>query len=445
MQNFFIIGINHKYAPVATRETLSFSKDKLPAALFDLSKISILSESVILSTCNRVEIYGCSQDLSAAREEVLLFLSRQHQVQREILDEVTYYYQGNEALRHLFRVTAGLDSMVVGEHEILGQVKDAFQLASAAGNIRSLQHQLFQRAFRCAKKVRQETKIGEGAVSVSAVAIELAKKIFGRLTQENILIVGTGKMGEQTLRRLVKIGSRSIWVTSRTAENAEEVARKYSIQAVPYASWKDYLNEADIIICSTAATEPILTKEDVRGVMTARKNKPLFLIDIAVPRDIEGAIAELDDVYLYNVDDLGRLCEANLHFRRAEVVRCTAIVEGQVEQMLQWLRNLDAKPTIQRLQAYFDDMIAEELDRLKNSATAQEIETVRHSFERMRGRLMHDALTRLKENQSDGGGYHYHEVLQTIFGLDRDRKDDDEHTDKKSRNKNQQSGVISSP
>ena len=222
MNSLFVIGLNHKFAPVKFREKLAFPKNDLPSVLLHLRNIPVVPESLVLSTCNRVEIYGVAADLKAAREELVRLLCFFHAVKEKAPCPTIYFYEEEEAVRHLFRVASGLDSMVVGEHEILGQVKEAYRLASQAGNVKSLLHQFFERALRTAKRTREETEIARGAVSVSSVAVELAEKIFGRISQERILILGTGKVGELTLKRLMKTGTRTVWVASRTMSRAEE-------------------------------------------------------------------------------------------------------------------------------------------------------------------------------------------------------------------------------
>ena len=427
MNHLFVIGLNHRYAPVAFREKLAFPKNEMPSVLFHLRNIGAIPESLVLSTCNRVEIYGVSGNLSLAREELVRFLCFYHAVAEEALCRSVYFYEGEEAVRHLFRVASGLDSMVVGEYEILGQVKESYRLASQEGNVKSLLHQFFERALRTAKRVREETEIARGAVSVSSVAVELAEKIFGRLSQERILILGTGKVSELTLKRLMKGGSRSVWVASRTRERAEELARKYPIQPISFEMWKEYLKDADIVISSTAAPHPIIHYEDVKQITALRKHKPLFIIDLAVPRDTEEKVNTLDDVYLYNIDDLQTVCHSNMKFREKEVAKCEAIIEKQMEDFLRWLKRIESAPTIQKLQAHLDAIIEEELRLAAASRSEAELEDLRRILLRIKGKLLHDPLMKLKEAQGQGGGHHYHEALQTLFDLQKVKLTDEEN------------------
>ena len=427
MNSLFVIGLNHKFAPVKFREKLAFSKNDLPSVLLHLRNIPVVPESLVLSTCNRVEIYGVAADLKAAREELVRFLCFYHAVEEEALCHSIYFYEEEEAVRHLFRVASGLDSMVVGEHEILGQVKEAYRLASQAGNVKSLLHQFFERALRTAKRTREETEIARGAVSVSSVAVELAEKIFGRISQERILILGTGKVGELTLKRLMKTGTRTVWVASRTMARAEEMARKYAVLPIPFETWKQYLKDADIVISSTAAPHPIIHYEDVKQVMALRKHKPLFIIDLAVPRDAEEKVNTLDDVYLYNIDDLHTVCQSNIKFREKEVAKCEVLIEKQIEEFLRWLKHLEAAPTIRKLQAHLDTIIEEELRLAAGTRTPKELEELRRVLSRVKGKLLHDPLMKLKEAQDHGGGHHYHEALHTLFDLQKVKLTDEEN------------------
>lgn len=444
MNTIFVVGINHRYSPVHFRERLAFSQKDLSSALADLRHVKTLGESLVLSTCNRVEVYGVTSDIDGARQEVLQFLAASRKVGVDLLRKSAYGYEADQAVRHLFRVASGLDSMVVGETEILGQVKDAFRLASQAGNVRSLLHQLCERAFRAAKQVRQETKIAAGAVSVSSVAVELARKIFGRLSREKILVLGTGKMSESTLKRLMSAGALTIRVASRNPERARELAEKYEVETISFEAWKHFLKETDIVISSTAAPHPVIRYEDVKQVMGLRRHKPLFIIDIAVPRDAEESINSLDDVYLYNIDDLKSLCEANLSTRKKEIEKCEAIVEKKSEEFLHWMRTLDSAPTIRKLKVYMDQIIARELEIARRTESPERVAWLERILERVKGRLLHDPLSKLKEAGAHGGGYHYHEVLETLFDLEKVKIVEHEDQESEDREPREQAGSFTS-
>jgi glutamyl-tRNA reductase len=440
----FVVGVNHRYAPIELREKLAFSRLDLPRALDGLRAFDFLEETVVLSTCNRVEVYGVAEHPRTARAEVLRFLGDFHGVDTAELRRASYFYLSREAVRHLFRVTAGLDSMVVGENEILGQVKEAFGAASKAGRVRSVLHPLFERAFRTAKRTKQETKISEGAVSVSSVAVELAQKIFGNLSRQNILILGTGKVSVLTLKRLLKDGARQVWVASRTAARAEELAEDFGVRAIAFEDWRRFLKDSDIVISSTAAPHPVIHYEDVKQAMAARRHKPLFIIDIAVPRDTAPEVNTLDDVYLYNIDDLKGISGANLKFRQKEITKCEAIVEQQADDFMFWLKQMKSAPTIQKLHAYFDRLIEEELRLLDRSEPPEKLEAVRSLLVRIKGKFLHQPIAKLKATQHNGGGHHYHEVLHTLFGLE-NMKPDDSENEGENRNPGKRTGSCANP
>jgi glutamyl-tRNA reductase len=426
MDRLFVLGINHRYAPVEIREKLAFPKNELPAVHATLLSLGGISESAVISTCNRVEIYGASPDPDKGREEIARFLGSYHSVDFAPLRKYSYFYLGRDAVRHLFRVASGLDSMVVGESEILGQVKESYRVASRGGNVKSLLHQLFERGLRTAKRVREETEISRGAVSVSSVAVELAQKIFGRLSKEKILILGTGKISEQTMRRLIEAGSRQVWVVSRTPERARELAVKYGIEPLPFDRWKEHLREADVVITSTTAPHPVVGYEDVKSAMAFRKSKPLFVIDLGVPRNTEERVNTLDDVFLYDIDDLKGVCESNLKLRSREIGKCESIIEKQVDEFARWMRSLESAPTIRKLKTYLDQIIDQELEAVSADRKERDAEDLRRSLTRVKGKLLHGLLTRLKEAQLRGGGQHYIEALHSLFELDKVELPDEE-------------------
>jgi glutamyl-tRNA reductase len=288
------IGINHKNCPVEIREKFAFSESKLSKALVELRTMEGLREWFILSTCNRVELYG--RGFSDLENSLIHFLAETHGFDVCHLKPYLYQYHGRDVANHLFRVASGLDSLVVGENEIYGQVRQAFRLANELKSLDSVLYQLVERALRVGSRVRTDTKINEGAVSVSSIAVELAEKIFGRLTGEHVLILGTGEMSELTLKHLIKAGAGEVVVTSRTYERALELAQKYGAKPITFDSWLRMLRTSDIVISSTAAPHHIVKFEDVKSVMEERRHKPLFFIDIAVPRDVDPQVGDIDDV-----------------------------------------------------------------------------------------------------------------------------------------------------
>jgi len=329
-----VLGLNHRTTPVELREKLAFDPEELPEALAAVRRDLGIPECVILSTCNRVEMYTLLPELNGHASRLREFLARFHELDPSHLSDRFYWHLQPDSVRHLFRVAAGLESMVVGESEILGQVREAYQQAVVHGSVGPVFHRLFQTAIRTGKEVRAKTRIGQGAISVSSVAVELARRIFQDLKTKTILTLGAGQMGETTLRCLQGQGVASILVANRTAEAAEPLASAFGGKVVPLSELGQALTLADIVICSTAAREYLITQSQVRRIMTARRQRPLFLIDISVPRNLDPEVARLENVYLYNIDDLEEIASANRRIRLNEVTSCAAIVEDQLESFL---------------------------------------------------------------------------------------------------------------
>lgn len=342
--DILVVGLNHRTAPVEVREKLAFGEKDLEAALPTLKKEAGLAEGLILSTCNRVEIYGVAPKGKPAGVGVLKeFLSRYHEVPRREIDPFMYDRVQPGSVGHLFRVACGLDSMVVGETEIFGQVKQAYLKADRLNTVGAILHRMFQKTFHIGKKVRTETGINEGAVSVSSVAVELAEKIFGNLRDKKAMIMGAGEMSEATVRHLVEKGTRSILASNRSLERAQKLAAQFQGEAVPYDLALERMREVDIVISSTSAPHPIIHAEAVRRLMQERGQRPIFIIDIAVPRDVDSEVEKLDNVYVYNIDDLKGLAETNLRQRRLQITRCDSLIEEEVARFMRWLEAGGAK------------------------------------------------------------------------------------------------------
>jgi glutamyl-tRNA reductase len=328
---FFVAGLSYKTAPVELREQLAATPSMLRCSGCRLKINGELSEVVLLSTCNRVEIYGVAPRVNGNVHGLFRQLSS---TERDF-EPYLYLHEGEEAVRHLFSVASGLDSMVLGETEITGQVKHAYQAAQEARLTGRILNRLFQSAFQTAKEIRTRTEIGRGATSVGSVAVGLAEKIFdGDLSQKTVMIIGAGKMGEACVRHLAKKCARSVLVSNRSYERAQALAAEFGGQAVRFDGCLEALAEADIVVSSTGCPHTILHHEQVRGVMSARRNRPLFLIDIAVPRDIDPSVESLDNVYLYNIDDLEALVRENLRHRETEVARCRVIIAERTEALM---------------------------------------------------------------------------------------------------------------
>ena len=363
--HLFLLGASHHSAPVDLRERVDFSRRGVPEALSVLGEIHGITEVVVLSTCNRSEIYAMCQDLARQREALASFMSAYHDVPESELAPYLYGRRDADAVRHLFRVAAGLDALVVGEPQILGQVKDAFTTASKHGYTGALLNRLFQWSFFVGKRVRSETGLGEGAVSVSYAAISLAKKIFGNLTGVNALLIGAGEMAELTATHLRTHGVSRIRVASRTAAHAAALAATVDGEAVPWADITSQLTTADIVVTATGSSEPIVTRNHVDRAMRPRRDRPLFIMDIGLPRDVDPSSGDIEQVFLYNIDDLQTIVRENLTHRQSQVDRAESMVDAEVEQFMLWLGSRKVIPTLVALRRRFESIRKSELDRLR--------------------------------------------------------------------------------
>jgi glutamyl-tRNA reductase len=331
-----VVGVNHESAPVDVRERLAFTPAKLERALTALRTEPGLEGGVVVSTCNRVEVYAAGAEAGATIDRIDGFLHRFHGLQDQ-LDSEIYRFEEPRSIEHLFRVVSGLDSMVLGETEILGQVKEAYDRALALKAAGKTLNQLFQRAFQVAKKIRSQTGIVRGCVSVGSVAVELAEKIFGDLSQSQVMVIGAGDTSEKTARAMLSRGAQTVLVANRTHERAVALAAELGGRAVRFDDFPQEFAHADIVVSSTAAPHHIVTREKVAAMMPVRRNRPLFLIDLAVPRDIEPAVNDLDNVYLYNVDDLQGIADDNMRARQEDLAKCDALVAANVAKFREWL------------------------------------------------------------------------------------------------------------
>ena len=331
--NIFCVGINHRTAAVSLRERFAVEEGSLSSLLDELRREASLGEAVVLSTCNRVEVYGLSGDADAAARACADFLQRAAGAEAEF-----YRREQAEGARHLFRVVCGLDSMVVGETEILGQVKEAYAAALQSGATGAALNRLFQQAFRVAKQVRTETGITRGAVSVGSVAVELAEKIFGDLAECRVLLLGAGKAGARVARSLQSRGVRRLVLSNRTFERAAELARQLEGMALHFDRWQTALPDVDIVISSTAARGRLLSPDELSPVLSARGDRPLFLVDLAVPRDFDPSLNDLEGVFLHDIDSLQAIAQRSVDARSREVERCEELIEAHVEEFLSWVR-----------------------------------------------------------------------------------------------------------
>jgi glutamyl-tRNA reductase len=359
---FQLIGVNHKTAPVEVRERLAIPDSRLPEALKRLAGHPGVHEGLILSTCNRVEVLTQTKN---GVVDLRRFLRDYFQVNPSEYEAHLYEYHESEAVRHLFRVTASLDSMVVGEPQILGQVKEAYATARAVGAVHSQLDLLLTRAFAVAKRVRTETAVGSSAVSVASVAVELAKKIFGSLHGKHVYLVGAGKMSELAARHLLAHGAESIFVANRTYDRAQQLAAKFDGQAILFEQLYETCDRADIVITSTGAPHAIFRREHGELFLSRRKNRPMFFIDIAVPRDVDPGMNKLDGIFVYDIDDLQQAVSSHVDDRRKEAERAEAIISGEVERFQGRLQTLDVVPTIVSLQDHLETIRQAEIDRVR--------------------------------------------------------------------------------
>jgi len=414
-----VVGLSHRTAPLALREALAFPREGLPAALARLTREAGLAEAMILSTCNRVEIYGREREGGGA-EGVAAFLGSFHGRSVGELDPHLYRIQGDEAVRHAFRVAASLDSMVVGEPQILGQVKAAYQAAEQAGALGTLLGALRNRSLSAAKHARSQTGIGRNAVSVSHVAVELARKIFGDLRERNVLLVGAGKMSELAARQLVRGGARATVLGGRTLERAGELAAALGGQAAPLESLREQLSRADIAISGTGAPGFVIGSADVEAARAARRQRPLFLIDIAVPRDIDPSVRALDGVFLYDMDDLKKVAEANLKERQKEAAQAEALVEREVRDFLGWQRSLDVVPLLSELRQKGDAIRRAELGRLRRQLgplSPEQEQALEAATSAIVNKLLHAPTVELKAAAQDGHAPEAIALIRKLLGL----------------------------
>jgi glutamyl-tRNA reductase len=417
-----VVGLNHKTAPIEIRERVAFDGQKIFDALRILRESEVVRESIILSTCNRVEVYAGVKDGEDGAEFIKGFFSDFHNIPRELLDKSLYVYHGAEAIRHIFRVSSSLDSMIVGEPQILGQVKDAFSLSLKSKNTGVVLNRLMEKASSVAKRIRTETRIAESAVSISFAAVELAKKIFGDLSVKSFMLIGAGEMAELATRHLINNGVKDVSVTNRTYERAEELAREFGGRPVRFDNLLDELKHIDIVICSTGAPNYILTKQDLQRIMKQRKQKPMFIIDISVPRNIDPKINDLDNVYLYDIDDLQGVIELNIQARNREAQKAEEIVTAEVESFLRWKASLSAVPTIVALRDKAEMIRKGELEkalRKLGPLGEEQIKTIDYLTKAIVNKLVHPPTVALKFEQEDKD-----ELIATIrklYGLNSEK------------------------
>jgi glutamyl-tRNA reductase len=412
-----VVGLNHETAPVAVREALAFPKDRLAEALAHVREETGLEEAMILSTCNRVEVYGRAPEPSL--DAVAAFVARFHGKTADEIAPHLYRLEGDPAIRHAFRVAASLDSMVMGEPQILGQVKEAYEAAEKAGCLGSVMNALRNRAVAAAKRARTETAIGRNAVSVSHVAVELARKIFGSLRERRVLLVGAGKMSELAARQMVQDGALASVLGGRTFERAEQLAAALGGRAAPFESLRDELARADIVISGTGAPGVVIHRADVEAAQAARRSRPLFVIDIAVPRDVAEDAGKVPGVFLYDLDDVKKVAEANLRERKKEAAAAEAILEEEVREFLEWRRSLEVVPLLVELRRRADEIRRAEVDKARKRLgplTPEQESALEAATSAIVNKLLHAPTVELKQMAGDGRPEHV-SLVRRLFGL----------------------------
>ena len=419
--NLILVGVNHKTTPVEIREKLAFTKGKIEESVDRLFNFPDIIEHTILSTCNRVEIYARANSQDSAIKAIKQFICDFHEVSPDELEDHFYSYRNEEAVEHLFRVSSSLDSMILGEAQILGQVKDAYSLAKDLRSTGLVLNQLFEKAFSIAKKVREETGIAERSVSISSAAVELAQKIFDDLENRTVMLVGTGEMAELAAKHLISYGVKTVYVTSRTYDRAVNLARTLNGSALDFEAFKNELHRADIVITSTSAPNFIIKKEMVEKAIHERKNKPIFFIDIAVPRDIEPDVNDLENIYLYDIDDLQVVVSANMKEREKEAENAMNFISQEVTKFNNWVGTLDAVPTIVEIRKKAENIRKQEIEKtLKKISHLSEDDKklLRQMSSSMVNKILHKPTIKLKQKTQSEDGHVYLKAIRHLFHLD---------------------------
>lgn len=416
-----VVGLSHKTAPVEIREKLAVSESRMGEALTRLCSYQGVREGIVLSTCNRVEVYAVVDEIEAGYERIQEFLADAHlSLSSEQLTPHLYWHQGDRAINHLFRVASSLDSMIIGESQILGQIKDAFEAALTHKSTGIILNKVVKKAISVAKRVRTETKIAEMAVSVSYAAVELAKKIFSDLSEKTVLLVGAGEMAKLAARHFIASGVRHVRVTTRNPQHGLELAERFGGTAVLFEQFREDMASADIVLVSTGAAHSLVSEDDVQRSVRQRQNRPMFLIDISVPRNIDPAVRHVDNAFLFDIDDLKARVEQNRGGRLEEAEKAERIVVDEVKVVRQWLQSLEVTPTIMALRTKADDIKRVEMEktlgRLAN-LSASERELVEAMASSIVNKLIHNTMVTLKAEVNSSDGAAFVEAARRFFSL----------------------------
>lgn len=427
--NIIVVGLSHKTATVEIREKVAFSPNQIEKPLRELVALDDIVEGVIVSTCNRVEIYATTRDIAGGIARIKRFMADHHRIPLEILEQYLYSYHSEAAIRHVFRVASSLDSMVVGEPQILGQIKTSYGYAAEYKSSGIILNRFLHKAFSVAKRVRTETRIASSAVSVAFAAVELAKKILGDLTDKTVMLIGAGEMCELAAKHFINSGARGVMVTNRTFERAERLAEDFGGEAVRFEEFLQHLHRADIVLSSTGAPHIIIGPNDAEEVVKRRRFKPMFFIDIAVPRDIDPKVDDVENAYLFTVDDLQEIVQANLAQRNLEAEKAEEIISQEIIQFYKWLSSLEVTPTIVALRGRFDEIRKVELDKTVSSwkdlppDAEKRLEALTMAI---MNKLLHNPTLVLKQAGQGGRVDLYVDALRQLFDLQTSHQDDGE-------------------
>lgn len=419
--HILVVGINYKTAPVEIRERLTFNESNIADAMRSLKTKKSILENVILSTCNRTEIYAVVDQLHTGRYYIKEFLSEWFQIPQQEFSPYLFIYEEDGAIEHLFNVTCGLNSMILGETQILGQVRSSFLQAQTEKTNGTVFNQLFKQAVTVAKKGHSETDIGANAVSVSYAAVELAKKIFGSLTSKHVLVLGAGKMGELAIQNLHANGASKVTVINRTFEKAQGLASRFAGEARTYEELKASLTEADILISSTGAQEFVLTKKMMASIAKGRKGKPLFMVDIAVPRDLDPQIAELEGVFLYDIDDLENIVEANLQERKKAAEKIKLMIEKEIVEFKQWLNLLGVVPVISALREKAHEIQSgtmSSIERKLSHLSERDLKVINKHTKSIINQMLKDPILQAKELAGEPNATEALDLFVKIFNIE---------------------------
>lgn len=425
MLRVVVVGLSYRSSPVELRERFAFPQSKLEDALLQLHKKRNVEECLILSTCNRVEIYAVSENVEDCVESIKGFLSEFHNVHIEDFSSHLYVSIGHMAIRHLFRVASGIDSMVIGEPQILGQVKQAYKIATLKQTVGLILNRLFHTAFFASKRIRAETKIGTQAVSVSYVAVELAKRIFDDLSRRSVMLIGSGDMAELAANHFIKSGIKDLFIASRKLENSRALAKRLNGNPITADEAYYLLKDVDIVLTATGSAEFIIRQNHVREALKLRNNEPIFMIDIAVPRDIDPRVDELSNVYLYDIDDLRSVLDENMKSRRERAEKAEEIVLQVERQFLRWLNELKVVPTIVLLKRWLEDVKDKEVKKVfyqLEGLSDRERKIIQGLASGIIGKILHNPLKNLKKESSTSLGALYMDSIQQLFELNKDSK-----------------------